>query len=155
MPKNVTFWIIFIHFTVPNFDIFAHQRARKEEGAQLAKSGNTARGFLTFLRHARQHLTKLDSIAFCLRSSYHTVRKSQNLFKKSIFRKNDTFVNLNFGAKNQWFVGIFMHCFSIRFWIFPTKNVKIQLCSIFDNSVFDQNHDFWRKNSNYSGNFSL
>ena len=82
MPKNVTFWIIFIHFTVPNFDIFAHQRARKEEGAQLAKSGNTARGFLTFLRHARQHLTKLDSIAFCLRSSYHTVRKSQNLFKK-------------------------------------------------------------------------
>ena len=31
---------------------------------------------------------------------------------------------------------------------FTPKIVKIQLCSIFDNSVFDQNHDFWRENSN-------
>ena len=47
-----------------------------------------------------------------------------------------------------------MHRFFIRFWIFPPKIVKIQQFSIFF-SGFKQNHDFWRENLNYSGNFLL
>ena len=35
-----------------------------------------------------------------IREKAHTVRKSQILSKKSIFRKNDKIVNLNFPAKN-------------------------------------------------------
>jgi len=58
----------------------------------------------------------------------HTVRKSQILSQKSIFRKSDKIVNLNFLAKNWWFVVIFINKFSIRFCIFATKIVKIQIC---------------------------
>ena len=50
---------------------------------------------------------------------------------------------------------IFIHWFSIRFWIFAPKIVKVYLFSIFYNSNFIQNHNFWRENSKYSGNFSL
>ena len=37
------------------------------------------------------------------------------------------------------------------FWIFMPKIVKIQQFSTFVDSVFTQNHDFWREKSNYPG----
>ena len=37
----------------------------------------------------------------------HTVRKSQIVFKKSIFQKNNKIVNLNFRAKNELFIVIY------------------------------------------------
>ena len=62
-------------------------------------------------------------------------------------------MNLNFRAKNQWFVLIFIHWFSITFWIFAQKLSKFDYFQFFDNSVFDHNHNFWRKNSNHLGIF--
>ena len=85
----------------------------------------------------------------------HTVRKSQIMSKNSIFRKNDKIVNLNFCAKNQWISVIFKHWYLLEFEFSREKNGKIQLFSIFGNSVFPQNHDFWRENSNYPVNFPL
>ena len=83
----------------------------------------------------------------------HTVRKSHIVSKNSIFRKNDKIVNLNFCAKNQWISVIFKHWYLLEFEFSREKNGKIQLFSIFGNSVFPQNHDFWRENSNYPVNF--
>ena len=88
-----------IFVSVPIFDIFAHQRARKEEGAQLAKSGNTARGFLTFLRHARQHQTKLDSIPFP--SEVHVGKYEFEQHNKNWYFLIFGFLNLHFLGQNR------------------------------------------------------
>ena len=51
-----------------------------------------------------------------------------------------------FVPKNERFIEIYTHWFSIRFWIFAPKIVKIFNYFQFENSVFVQNHNFWRGN---------
>ena len=82
---------------------------------------------------------------------FHTIRKSQIVSKNSIFRKNSKIVNLNFRAKNELSIVIYDTLISIRIWVFTPKIVKIKQFSIIVDSVFTQNHYFWRENSNYSG----
>ena len=71
--------------------------------------------------------------------------------KNQFSEKNDKIVNLNFCAKNQWISVIFKHWYLLEFEFSREKNGKIQSFSIFGNSVFPQNHDFWRENSNFVG----
>ena len=77
--------------------------------------------------------------------------------KKNSKKKNNRkkIVNLNFRAKNQWFVLIFIHWYSITFWIFAQKLSKFDYFQFFDNSVFDQNSNFWPKNPNHLDNFFI